>query len=127
LADLKVCWGVSLKNLICRARTPEISTASQYRSSDAQLVARGWRVREPIAVGVTRPRTLRQLAELLYGRPISAVQLAEDMGLTLRFVQEILEAYATGGEVTAPADPGEPCPVTHEACHLWSAAQGLGT
>ena len=94
--DLKVRWGVSLQALIRRARTLECLTPSQYRSLSAQLGARGWRTQEPIAVPVERPRALRQLAELLYGRPIRAVPLADAMGLAPSFVQDLLEAHAPG-------------------------------
>jgi Zn-dependent peptidase ImmA (M78 family)/DNA-binding XRE family transcriptional regulator len=96
LADLKARWGVSLQALIRRARTLERLTASQYHSLYAQLGARGWRTEEPIAVPVERPRALRQLAELLYGRPIAYPSLADAMGLDPSFVRELLEAHAAG-------------------------------
>src|SRR5882724_1180516 len=96
LADLKVHWGVSLQALIRRAHTLDLITPSQYRSLSAQLGARGWRTREPIAVPVERPRALRQLAELLYGRPIETQRLADELSLDPSFVQELLEAHAVG-------------------------------
>jgi Zn-dependent peptidase ImmA (M78 family)/transcriptional regulator with XRE-family HTH domain len=96
LADLKACWGVSLQALIRRARTLERLTASQYRALSAQLGARGWRIQEPIAVPVERPRALRQLAELLYGVPIDYPQLAQVTGLDPRFLQDLLDAHAVG-------------------------------
>jgi Zn-dependent peptidase ImmA (M78 family)/transcriptional regulator with XRE-family HTH domain len=96
LADLKARWGVSLQALIRRARTLERITASQYRALYAQLGARGWRTQEPIAVPVERPRALRQLAELLYGRPIDYPLLAHESGLTPRFVEDLLAAHAAG-------------------------------
>jgi len=96
LADLKARWGVSLQALIRRARTLERLTASQYRSLYAQLGARGWKMQEPIAVPVERPRALRQLAELLYGQPIETRWLADELGLDPSFVQDLLEAHAAG-------------------------------
>jgi hypothetical protein len=45
---------------------------------------------------VERPRALRQLAELLYGRPIETQQLADELSLDPAFVQELLEAHAAG-------------------------------
>jgi Zn-dependent peptidase ImmA (M78 family)/DNA-binding XRE family transcriptional regulator len=96
LADLKTCWGVSLQALIRRAHTLDLLTPSQYRSLSAQLGARGWRTQEPITVPVERPRALRQLAELLYGRPIAYPSLADAMGLDPAFVRELLEAHAVG-------------------------------
>jgi Zn-dependent peptidase ImmA (M78 family) len=96
LADLKAGWGVSLQALIRRARTLGIITPSQSRSLHTQLGARGWKLHEPIEVPVERPRALRQLAELLYGRPIHYEPLAYEMGLDPTFVQTILEAHAAG-------------------------------
>jgi Zn-dependent peptidase ImmA (M78 family)/transcriptional regulator with XRE-family HTH domain len=96
LADLKTRWGVSLQALIRRAHTLGVLTPSQYRSLSAQLGARGWRTQEPITVPVERPRALRQLAELLYGRPIAYPSLADAMGLDPAFVRELLEAHAVG-------------------------------
>jgi Zn-dependent peptidase ImmA (M78 family)/transcriptional regulator with XRE-family HTH domain len=96
LADLKARWGVSLQALIRRALTLECVTPSQYRSLSAQLGARGWRTREPVAVPVERPRALRQLAELLYGVPINYPSLAHATGLTPHFVRDLLEAHAAG-------------------------------
>jgi Zn-dependent peptidase ImmA (M78 family)/DNA-binding XRE family transcriptional regulator len=96
LADLKARWGVSLQALIRRAHTLDLLTPSQYRSLSAQLGARGWRTQEPIAVPVERPRALRQLAELLYGRPMAYPSLADALSLDPAFVQEILDAHAAG-------------------------------
>ena len=96
LADRKARWGVSLQALIRRARTLGIVSESHYRALYAQLGARGWRTREPVAVPVERPRALRQLAELLYGRPIAYPSLAHAMGLDPAFARELLEAHAAG-------------------------------
>jgi Zn-dependent peptidase ImmA (M78 family) len=96
LADLKTRWEVSLQALIRRAHTLDLITPSQYRSLSAQLGARGWRTQEPVAVPVERPRALRQLAELLYGRPVETRKLADDLSLDPAFVRELLEAHAPG-------------------------------
>jgi Zn-dependent peptidase ImmA (M78 family)/transcriptional regulator with XRE-family HTH domain len=96
LAELKARWGVSLQALIRRALTLEIISPSQYRSLSAQLGGRGWRTREPIAVPVERPRALRQLAELLYGRPLETPRLADELSLDPAFVRELLAAHAAG-------------------------------
>ena len=76
--------------------TLELTSPSQYRSLSAQLGARGWRTREPVAVPVERPRALRQLAELLYGIPIDYSSLAHATSLDPAFVRELLEAHAVG-------------------------------
>ena len=96
LADLKARWGVSLQALIRRAHTLDRLTPSQYRSLATQLGARGSRTWEPITVPVERPRALRQVAELLYGVPMNYRRLADEMGLDPSFVQDLLDAHATG-------------------------------
>ena len=96
LADLKARWRVSLQALIRRALTLECIAPSHYRALSAQLGARGWRTQEPLAVPVERPRALRQLAELLYGRPMETQRLADAMGLDPSFIQDLLEAHAAG-------------------------------
>jgi hypothetical protein len=87
---------VSLQALIRRAHTLDRLTPRQDRALSAQLGARGWRTREPITVPVERLRALRQLAELLYGRPMAYASLADAMGLDSGFIQELLDAYAAG-------------------------------
>jgi hypothetical protein len=47
-------------------------------------------------VPVERPRALRQLAELLYGRPIDSLSLAYESGLDPSFLQDLFEAHAAG-------------------------------
>jgi hypothetical protein len=47
-------------------------------------------------VPVERPRALRQLAELLYGRPLEAPRLADALSLDQAFVQDLLDAHAAG-------------------------------
>src|SRR4030095_10869750 len=96
LRDLKPRWGWSLQALIRRAHTLDLLTPSQYRSLSAQLGARGWRTREPITVPVERPRALRQLAELLYGRPLETPRVADALSLDPAFVQDLVDAHAAG-------------------------------
>ncbi len=57
-------------------------------------------MREPknLDVPVERPRALRQMAELLYGKPINYQRLAADSGVRTRLVREIIDAHAAKGE-----------------------------
>jgi Zn-dependent peptidase ImmA (M78 family) len=96
LADLKARWGVSLQALIRRALTLAIISPSQYRSLSAQLGARGWRTREPVAVSVERPQALRQLVAPFYGVSIDYPALARATGLDPAFVRDLLDAHAAG-------------------------------
>ncbi len=100
IAELKPRWGVSIQALIRRAYELEIISRRQYTYLFEQLSARGWRMREPrnLDVPVERPRAIRQMAELLYGKPINYQRLGADVGLPARFVREIIEAHAARGE-----------------------------
>ena len=56
----------------------------------------GWKTEEPkeLEIPLERPRALKQIAELLYGRPIDYKKMADDMLVTPTFMEEILEAHA---------------------------------
>ena len=94
LAEMKPRWGVSIQALIRRALDLEMITRRQYKYLFEQLGARGWRMHEPIAVPVEKPRALRQMAELIYGDPIDYERFASDTALTVRFLKRLIEAYA---------------------------------
>jgi hypothetical protein len=100
LAQLKPRWKVSIQALIRRARDLEIITERQYKYLFQKLSKHGWRKQEPanLAVPVEKPRAIRQMAELLYGKPIDSRRLAEDTKLTEQFVKEVMEAYREAGE-----------------------------
>ena len=57
-------------------------------------------MREPknLDVPVERPRALRQMAELVYGKPINYQRVAADSGVRARLVREIIDAHAAKGE-----------------------------
>src|SRR5262245_40064419 len=98
IAVLKPRWGVSVQALIRRAYELNILSERQYRYLFEQLSSNGWRKREPnnLDIPQEKPRALRQMAELVYGKPINHDQLAADMRLDLTFVRELLDCYAEG-------------------------------
>ncbi len=100
LAQLKPRWKVSIQALIRRSRDLEIITERQYKYLFQKLSKLGWRKNEPanLAIPVEKPRAIRQMAELLYGKPIDSRRLAEDTKLTEQFVKEIMGAYREAGE-----------------------------
>jgi Zn-dependent peptidase ImmA (M78 family) len=102
LAPLKLRWRVSLQALIRRARDLAIVSERQYYYLSEQIARSGLRTAEPpnLAVPIERPRALRQLAELLYGRPIDLRRLAIDANLTPQFLGDVLNAHA---EAASPA------------------------
>lgn len=100
LAQLKPRWKVSIQALIRRARDLEIITERQYKYLFQKLSKFGWRKQEPanLAVPVEKPRAIRQMAELLYGKPIDSRRLAEDTKLTEQFVKEVMGPYREADE-----------------------------
>ena len=101
---MKPRWGVSIQALIRRAQELQIISQRQYKYLFEQLGARGWRMHEPIAVPVEKPRALRQMAEIIYGDPIDYERFASDTALTVRFLKRLIEAYA---DKTLPSEsPG---------------------
>lgn len=96
MARLKMRWGVSLQALVRRAFDLSIITKRQYTSFFEQIGVRGWRTNEPGEIPVEKPRALRKMAELVYGSPISYVQLAKDLTLSPQFVRDIMEAHSEG-------------------------------
>ncbi len=95
LAQLKPRWKVSIQALTRRARDLGIITERQYKYLFQKLSKLGWRKLEPanLAVPAEKPRAVRQMAEMLYSKPIDYRRLAEDAKLTEQFVREVIEAH----------------------------------
>lgn len=104
LAYLKPRWGVSLQALVRRARDLGSVTDRQYRYLNQQISARGWKRHEPesLAVAAERPRALRKMAEVLYGRDMASRRLATDAALPGSWVQTILGEPQSSGAAAWP-------------------------
>lgn len=102
LAPLKTRWKVSLQALIRRARDLRIISERQSYYLFEQIGRRGMRVDEGenLAVPIEKPRALRQIVELRYGRPIDYRRLAKDTNLTPKMLQAIISAHAEGPRPT---------------------------
>lgn len=96
LAVLKPRWGVSIQALIRRAYDLHLLGDRQYRYLFEQLSAKGWRTREPsnLDIPIEKPRGLRQMAELLYGRQIDYERMAADLHLSASFLRDAMQEYA---------------------------------
>lgn len=99
LARLKPYWGVAIQTLIRRAVDLEIINPRQYAYLMQQVGMRGWRTKEPVEIPAERPRGLRKMAELLYGKPIDMARLATDVKLSTALVRQILDLHAGGPAV----------------------------
>jgi len=94
LASLKQKWQVSMQALIMRALELRIITERQRRYLLQQMALRGWGGRnEPIEIPSEKPRLLRQMAEMLYGKPIDYKALASETNLPEALIKEWLAAY----------------------------------
>jgi Zn-dependent peptidase ImmA (M78 family)/DNA-binding XRE family transcriptional regulator len=101
LSRLKPVWGVSIQALIRRAHDLQIISDRQYKYLFKQINDHGWRENEPISLQLEKPRALRQMAEIVYGKGgpnINYQSLAHDVDLHPLLVKRLMGAYATREE-----------------------------
>jgi Zn-dependent peptidase ImmA (M78 family) len=93
---LKRRWNVAMQALIRRAHELDIIPERTYRYLFEQIGWNGWRLREPpeLDIPIERPRALKKMAEVAYGKPIDADRLALDAHITPKRVGAILSAHA---------------------------------
>jgi Zn-dependent peptidase ImmA (M78 family)/DNA-binding XRE family transcriptional regulator len=110
LAVLKPRWRVSIQALIRRAYDLHLVVERQYRYLFEQLSFKGWRTKEPsnLDIPVEKPRGLRQMAELIYGRRIDYDRMGADLHLSNSFLRQAMHEYAASSE--AEADRPTPSP-----------------
>jgi Zn-dependent peptidase ImmA (M78 family)/transcriptional regulator with XRE-family HTH domain len=96
IAVLKPRWRVSVQALIRRAYDLHLASERQYRYLFEQLSIKGWRAKEPsnLDIPVEKPRGLRQMAELVYGRPIDYERMSADTHFSAAFLRGAMEEYA---------------------------------
>jgi Zn-dependent peptidase ImmA (M78 family)/DNA-binding XRE family transcriptional regulator len=92
LAPLKPRWNVSLQMLIRRASDLKLITSNQYRYLNQQIRTNGWTEAEPgdEMIVQPRPRLMRKMAELQYGKPIDVGRISEETGIPRRLLAELL-------------------------------------
>lgn len=93
-AVLKNRWRVSMQTLIRRALDLKILVYRQYTYLNAQIAGRGWRLAEPYPIPAEKPRGLREMAELIYGKPPHVVRLSKETGIGVGRLRQILNAHA---------------------------------
>lgn len=98
LAPLKIRWGVSLQALVMRAFDLSIISQWQKQRLFEQISSKGWKTREPanLDIPIEKPRSLRKMAEIAYGRPIDFTRLAAESQLTVEAVKQIVAGYDEG-------------------------------
>ena len=121
LEHLRVRWKMSAKAIVYAGQHNGILSKDQARRLYQQMNARGWAQAEPGPIPAERPRALRKLAEMFYGEPPDARQLAVDLNLPEMHVAALLAAHAekprqqaTSGDVIQIGRPargtGRPSP-----------------
>lgn len=107
-ARLKPRWGVSIAALIRRAYDLNVLSKRQYHYLTQQLATLGYRTREPknLDVAVEKPRLLRKMAELVYGKPIDFDRFASDTNTLAKELRMILKDYE-GADEDVPALEGK--------------------
>jgi Zn-dependent peptidase ImmA (M78 family) len=111
--NMKLRWGVSVQALIVRAHDLQIVTDRKYRTLFQQLSARGWRLNEPLStkVPLERPRAVRQVAELLYGKKINYAKAAADLHYPESFLRALFEAHASKEPTPRVSGPRQGSPI----------------
>ncbi len=106
LSDLRMRWGVSVKDLIVRAERLGLLSEEQYKGLLIRH-RRLWPNGEPSAVGLPpeRPRALAKMNEVVHGG--SANKLAQETGYPVWMVAQILGAHGSKSDLRrSAADPG---------------------
>jgi Zn-dependent peptidase ImmA (M78 family)/transcriptional regulator with XRE-family HTH domain len=98
LAKLKQKWNVSMQALARRARDLHAISDRQYLYLMKQMSIRGWRTKEPVwkEREVEKPRALRKLIEVAFGRSASTKQIAKGFNLSEDFVGALLQMCSPG-------------------------------
>jgi len=103
-ARLKATWGVSIQALIMRGHTVGAIGDTRKNSLFVQLSAKGWRKREPVAVGHESPKLLWTLLSRRYGsRPY--LQGADELAIhptVLRSIAPTPQSFQVGGKRVSP-------------------------
>jgi len=100
LSQLKPRWRVSIQALVMRARELDVVTNRQAKYLFQQIGGLGWRVLEPIAIPVEKPRAFRKLAEELFGTPVNITKLSSATNkLAIPLAERLLAAHASREEL----------------------------
>lgn len=95
LARMKATWGVSIQALIMRGWHLGLIDDARKKSLFIQLGVRGWKKQEPVQVGHEEPILVRKLLTARYGRHMSDMKIADEVGIhtmTLRSLAPKLAA-----------------------------------
>jgi Zn-dependent peptidase ImmA (M78 family)/DNA-binding XRE family transcriptional regulator len=92
LASLKKRWGVSMAFLAKRAESLSLITRNQHRYLVQEIRSHGWDTQEPGDENAIRekPRIIRKMAEMLYGKPVDLTRLSKDSGLSPKLLRDTL-------------------------------------
>jgi Zn-dependent peptidase ImmA (M78 family)/transcriptional regulator with XRE-family HTH domain len=92
LATLKKRWGVSMAFLAKRAASLSFISRNQHRYLVQEIRSKGWDKKEPGDENAIheKPRMVRKMAEMLYGKPLDLTRLSKDSGLSPKLLRDTL-------------------------------------
>jgi len=94
LVALKSRWKAAVQALIRRARDIGKINDRSYRYLFERLIANGWKINEPNPIPAEKPRALREMAELVYGKPLNYARMSSDTCIGITRLREVLGARA---------------------------------
>lgn len=99
-------WNASIQELIKREHNLSIIIRRQYSYPNDHVSRLRCKTQDPkeLEISLEHPRALKQIVELLYGRPIDYKKVADEMLVTPTFLEEILEAHAEKLQPSPKAD-----------------------
>jgi Zn-dependent peptidase ImmA (M78 family)/DNA-binding XRE family transcriptional regulator len=106
LVELKHRWGVSMQALVMRATDLGVITERQRKYLFQQISSRGWRTDEPLNLPPEKPRLLRKMVELVYGKSCDVSRVAGLICGPVRLVEQVLDCYA-GPPSAEPSDSAQ--------------------
>lgn len=107
LGHLKQKWGISMAAILYRAK--ELHLVSRRNHDRLILELSPFRATEPpeFDIPLEKPRSLRQMAEVLYGPGPLSEKIAEELALSKKFVEAVLSRYASDVEIAASRRKGK--------------------
>ncbi len=98
---IKKDWKVSIQAIVRRAHDLRLISDSAYKSLFVQISQQKKKLQASFGPEIPeRPRTLRAMAEAVYGKRISYRQFADDMAFPIYLLRQFMEAQASQEEYT---------------------------
>ena len=98
---IKMEWNVSIQAVIRRAHDLHLISDSSYKSLFVQISQQKKKLQSTLpSVTPEKPRSLRGMAEAIYGKKLDYKQFSEDTNFPIYMLKQFIEAQATHEEYT---------------------------